>query len=419
MISSRNNRLANAIIRSFQRKDRPDDDAGNTREQRELKAQLDRIQEGLKTFAEESKKRHGDLSAETKQSVDKLLVEQTAALARLTELEQKLAKRGEDEDRGRPVVVKSLGQQVAEDEGMIAMGKSGRGRHTMDVKLVSGLTAAAGGATVNTERLQILLEIPRRRLTVRDLITPGTISVSAFEYVRQLGFTNSAAPVAETAAKPESNLTFELITATVITVAHWIQASRQILADSPQLQSFIDGQLLYGLKLKEEGQLMKGSGTGGNLPGLYTTAVAFADPLAGEIATPTRIDTLRLAMLQAELAEFPATGIVLHPADWAAIELTKDTTGQYVFANPVALAGPTLWGQPVVATKALDINEFLVGAFQLGAQIFDREQASVLVSTEDRDNFIKNLVTILCEERLALAIYRPEAFVKGELVEEA
>jgi HK97 family phage major capsid protein len=61
----------------------------------------------------------------------------------------------------------------------------------------------------------------------------------------------------------------------------------------------------------------------------------------------------------------------------------------------------------------MTVDRFLTGAFNLGAQIFDREDANVEISTEDSDNFRKNLVTIRAEERLALAVYRPESFVKG------
>lgn len=401
-------------LHAYGRKDRSgsEDIERGEREAKELKQKLDAISDALKKFAEEAEKKAGALNAETKASVDKLLTEQGALGARLQEVEQKLARAGQQDDR--PAAEKTLGEQVIAAEPIQALMKSGRGRAEVAVKLISGLTAGAGGALVNPDRLQILLEIPQRRLTIRDLLTPGRISTSSFEYVRQTGFTNAAAIVAEGAAKPESGLTFELVVSAVATIAHWMQASRQILADAPQLQSFIDGQLRYGLKLREEAQLLKGSGAGGNLNGIFTQAVAFDNPLVAEIATPTRIDMLRLAMLQAELAEFPATGIAMHPTDWAAIELQKDAQDRYLWANPQQIGGPTMWGLPVVATKALDLSEFVVGAWRLGAQIFDREDAIVLVSTEDRDNFIKNLVTILCEERLGLAVYRPEAFVKGD-----
>jgi HK97 family phage major capsid protein len=104
---------------------------------------------------------------------------------------------------------------------------------------------------------------------------------------------------------------------------------------------------------------------------------------------------------------------VLHPIDWAIIEMQKDGQGRYLIGNPQGTLAPTLWGLPVVTSMAQTVGDFTVGAWKMGAQLFDREQSGVLVSTEDGDNFRRNMVTILAEERLALAVYRNEAFVDG------
>jgi HK97 family phage major capsid protein len=54
-----------------------------------------------------------------------------------------------------------------------------------------------------------------------------------------------------------------------------------------------------------------------------------------------------------------------------------------------------------------------VGAFGLGAQLWDREQANIRVSEHHADYFARNMLAILAEERLAITTYRPESFVKG------
>src|SRR5699024_2598742 len=105
---------------------------------------------------------------------------------------------------------------------------------------------------------------------------------------------------------------------------------------------------------------------------------------------------------------------VLHPTDWANIELLKDDIGRYIIGDPQGAATKTLWRLPVVDTQAIDVGTFLTGAFKLGAQVFDRWEARVEAAYVE-DDFIKNLVTVLAEERLALAVYRPEAFVTGNL----
>ena len=250
-------------------------------------------------------------------------------------------------------------------------------------------------------------------MTVRDLITPGNMDGNALEYVKETGFTNNAGMVAEGAKKPESSLKFDLVSTTAKVIAHYMKASRQILSDASQLASLIDGRLRYGLAFKEEQQLLNGDGTGQNLLGIIPQATAFAAPF-DPAGTETNIDNIRLAFLQAELAEFPSTGVVMNPIDWARIELLKDTTGRYIIGNPQGIIGASLWNRPVVTTQAITVDKFLAGAFKLGAQLFDRWQARVEVATENEDDFVKNLVTVLAEERLALAVYRPEAFIYGD-----
>lgn len=378
---------------------------------KEMRTQVDAV----KGIAEEitGKAAKGEQASESaKQKADEALVKLNEMQANFADLEQKLARRGEPEK----VVVKSVGQQFIGSADFEKLQKSGnRGRASYEVKAAinSATTDAAGSAgdLVQTTRVPGILALPERTLTVRDLITQGQMDGNTLEYVKETGFTNNAAPVAEGAPKPQSDIKFDLVTTTAKVIAHHMKASRQILDDASQLRSYIDGKLLYGLKFKEENQLLNGDGTGQNLLGIIPQASAYVAPLT--LANATKIDKLRLAMLQAILAEFPATGHVLNPIDWTEIELTKDSTGQYILANPQGLAQPTMWGLPVVQTQAITVGKFLTGAFKLGAQVYDRWVSRVEVATENEDDFVKNLVTILCEERLALAVYRPEAFVYG------
>lgn len=282
-----------------------------------------------------------------------------------------------------------------------------------DITSLSTDAPGSAGALVNSDRRGLQVQLPQRRLTVRSLILPGETASNAIEYEQEKLFTNAAAPVAEGALKPQSELQFEDKTATVRTIAHWMRTSVQILADAPGLRSIIDQRLRFGLALAEENQLLNGSGTGQNLLGLVTAATAYA--AAGGLTATTQVDVLRLMILQAALAEYPPNGIVINPIDWAAIEMAKDAGGNYIIGNPQGTLSPTLWSLPVVPTQAMGVDKALVGAFNLAAQIFDRQDATVDVSTEDQDNFVRNKVTIRAEERLAMAVYRPQAIVYGDL----
>jgi HK97 family phage major capsid protein len=346
------------------------------------------------------------LSTTAKELADQALTGMNEAKARLDEVEQKLARRGDQGERNL-----TAGERFVEDEGFksFAGQTRPRGRHIVEVKDITSLTTDAAGSVgtmVQPQRVAAPVDLPRRRLTVRALLAQGNTNSNTIEFDKEKVFTNAAAPVAEGAAKPQSEIQFEEDTAPVRTIAHWMRASVQILADAPGLRSIIDNRLRYGLAYVEETQLLNGSGVGQNLSGLITEATAYAAP--GGLTAGQMIDTIRLGHLQVALALYPPNGTVLNPIDWAYIEMLKDGEGRYLIGNPQGTLSPTLWSLPVVP-------KFLVGAFDMAAQIFDRQDATVEVSTEDQDNFIKNKVTIRAEERLALAIYRPAALVYGDL----
>lgn len=388
----------------------------------ELGASLASIKEQVGNLGTEFQAKlaaNGEASVELTGKVDKALLELGDATTRLGDLEKRAAREkenGVDEH-------KSLGDLVIESAEYKAGNLTGASRGAIRVKadraaITSANTTVGAGRSAGTSlvpgaRVPGIFGLPERQLTIRDLVLPGNTASSSIEYVKETGYTNNAAPVAEGAAKPYSDLTFDMTSAPVRTVAHLFKASRQILDDAPALRSYIDGRARYGLRFVEENQLLNGSGTGQNLHGLVPQATAFAPSFT--VADETGIDRLRLAVLQVVLAEYPATAFVLNPIDWAKIELTKDAGGNYIIGNPQGSLTPTLWNLPVVSTQAMAAGEFLTGAFSFAAQIFDRMEIEVLLSSENVDDFEKNMFTIRAEERLAFAVYRPESFVTGDV----
>lgn len=383
-----------------------------------VSADLTRVSDDLTKKAEAAMaeaKNLGTLTAETKGEVDKLIVAQTEATgkveaitARLEDMEKKAARRGSDNEK-----VRSMGAQFVEDETIKSLdsNKVQAGQtYRATVKNITSADIAEG--IVEPTRLPGIDQMPKQRLFIRDLIATGRTNSSAIFWVQQTGFTNNAAVVAEGALKPTSTITFATQVTPVVTIAHLFKASKQILDDFAQLQSTVDAELRYGLRYAEEEEILFGAGGAGNIEGIVPQASAFVPEFAPEARQ--NIDDIRLAILQAQLARLPSTGIVLHHTDWAKMELTKDANEGYILANPLSLAGPRLWGLPVVATEipAFEGN-LLVGAFNTAAQFFVREDANVVIATTNADDFEKNMLTIRCEERGALAVKRPEAFVYG------
>lgn len=380
-----------------------------------IKEQVGNLGADLKSKVEQG----AAVSEELKEKTDKALSELGDVTVRLCDLEKRAA--GEREI-GEPAAM-GLGDHLVASEQFKAADIGGAWRGSIRVGMeraditsgndTVGAGRSAGTSLVEGHRVPGIVAPPNRTLTIRNLLAQGTTGSNSVEYVRETGFTNNARPVTEGATKPKSDITFDLTTAPVRTIAHVFKASRQIMDDAPALASYINARGTYGLKFVEENQLLNGNGTGQNINGILPQAATFAPSFNPSDETP--IDRLRLAILQVVLAEYPATGFVLNPIDWARVELTKDKEGRYIVGNANSLLGPSLWNLPVVQTQAMAGGEFLTGAFDLAAQIFDRMGVEVLVSTENEDDFVRNMVTIRVEERLALATYRPEAFVTGDI----
>ena len=387
-------------------------------------ANLQAVQAQLQEFGEKANKdlnQMNALSEKTTEKVDNALSTLSALQNDMRNMEQVFA---EAKNKQTSNKVMSLAELAKNDESFISgiqamVANGGRGTAVLDLKNAVTSVLTDGTNFAGVQRLAGIQSPMPYRLTVRDLLMWGSTRSNAIEYLRESGFVNNADFVKEnpTNPKPQSDISFDSDIANVQTVAHWLPAPKQVLDDVAMLTSYLSGRLIDGLKLKEEQALLYGTGTGVTIKGINTQASAFASTTLGSLldSSSTAIDKIRVALLQAELAGHSADAVMLNPIDWAGIELLKETNGAYLYSNPNVPTTPVLWGKRVVASQTITANNYLVGAFAFGAMGWDREVANVRVSTENSDNFVKNMVTILCEERLGLTVFRPEAFVKGTL----
>ncbi len=327
-----------------------------------------------------------------------------------------------------PVVgEKSLGQQFVESDTFKNF--KGRAWHKggaafevnapiVDRKttITSSTVGSSTPGILVPQRIPGIVKPPQAQIRVRDLIPFGTTTNNAVEFVKENVFTNAASPQTEGSDKAESALTFTIDYANVRTIAHWIPATRQVLDDFAQLQAYIDTRLLDGLADEEDEQLLTGDGVGLSISGLVNEATAYAGTY--DAVSDTRLDKLNHALAELEAAKYRPDGWVLNPVDLRILQVIKDNvgganTGQYVFGGPNSAAPVTIWGLPVALTTAMTVGKFLVGSFRGHCMGFDRMQSRIDVSTEHEDYFIKNLVAIRAEERIALAVFSGAAFRYG------
>lgn len=283
--------------------------------------------------------------------------------------------------------------------------------------LLTGVSSTSGGAFITAAQYLQLTELGRRPLTLRQIVTNLQTSSDLVEYVRVTTETNNAAPVAEatgagdgTGMKPESALAFERVSTPVITIAHWIPATKRVLSDASQLRGLIDSFLRYGLEEELEDQIANGSGVGENFTGILNTSGTQAQAWDTNILKTTRIARRKVRTV----GRRTPTAYILNPEDWETIDLLQDNEARYFFGGPAAMGSPRLWGLPVIESEAIPVGTGLVGDFSV-CVLWDREQASISVSDSHSDFFTRNLVAILAELRAAFGILKPNAIVEIDL----
>lgn len=293
-----------------------------------------------------------------------------------------------------------------------------------DILATGGGTTGAGLLVQQQELGLVDQGLYQRELTIRDLLTPGTTGSDTIHFVRELSYTNNAAPVAEahgaqpyvagagqvSGIKPQSSFVLEEDDTTVKTIAHWIPATKRALSDAGQLRTLIDNFLRYGLEEELEDQLANGNGTGENFDGFLNMSGTTAQAWDTNLLVTTRKAKTKVRTVGKGLA----TAFVFNPADNERFDLITNGDGDFVFGSPLGQQQQVLWGIPRIESEAIPEGTGVVADWRKGV-LYDREQAAVLVSDSHEDFFIRNLVAILAELRAAFLWTRPAALVEIDL----
>jgi HK97 family phage major capsid protein len=292
-------------------------------------------------------------------------------------------------------------------------------------------------AAVNVQIQTGVIGLGVQRLTIMDLIAPGQTGAAAIIYPQEnsFGTVDGAAPAAgsggetgmpraksvgERGLKPLWEPDLTTVTANVRKVAITTKVPDEFMADFPAAQSFIDERLPFMVDTETEFQILYGDGLGNNLKGIFT----FANVQTRAITNTD--DSTKAASLLQGLTDirvgsfFEPDGYAFHPYDWETAKLLKDTTGRFLaggpyyipYTNGVFMELNTFWGKPVVVSTAVTYRRPLAGCWKLGAQYFMREGMRLEMTNANEDDFRRNLIMLRAEHRLALAVYRPLAFME-------
>lgn len=273
--------------------------------------------------------------------------------------------------------------------------------------LVDNTSGSGGGVIWSDRREDFIVMDPQRSVRLLDVITVGSTDTDTVEWVEETTHTDAAANTAYNVAAPESAYGFTKTSATVRRVPHFVPATKGALADSAQLRTLLDNNLLSGLRRHVESQCWSGDGTGENFEGIIINSGIGSNAFV--FGTDTRYDFIHEAITTVRVNyEQDPSAIVIHPNDYEKVVLEKDSAGNYVHGRTVARTQP-LWGlTPVVTTLATEGNP-LVGDFS-NATLWIRSGLQLSASDSHSDYFLKGLVAILAEMRAAFAVTQPKAF---------
>ena len=302
--------------------------------------------------------------------------------------------------------------------------------------LFTGASDTSGGAFVVAEQSGIVEMLGRRDFRLRDLVSVRTTGSDTVEFVRQTSHTNNAAETAEATTsaaptqdgttgalikaagggyKPEGAWAFERVTATVRTIAEWVPATKRSLADAGQLEGLINDELRKDIEEREDGQILNGNGSGENITGILNTSGIQTQAFSTDLFTSVR----KGLTLARTVGRVNPNGIVMNPADVEVVDLARTNsggagTGSFLGLGPFGIGPRTLWGVPIVESEAMASGNALLGDFSK-AVLWDREQTTVTMTDSHEDFFVRNLVAILAEERVAFGVTRPKAFVNVDI----
>lgn len=250
--------------------------------------------------------------------------------------------------------------------------------------------AFTGLADLNIAPQRVNVPTALAPLPLSGIVGKETVSTNTIEYIVE-NFTSEIAVVAEGEVKPESTFSTDLVAASLDTVAHYVNVSRQALEDEARVQSIINNKLSRGVDVKKEAAIATAL-TGGT----YTTATG-----------SSLLAAIRNGKAVVEAEGFTPTQVVMNPADAAAADISLMN----------GLNGPVVnnsyWGLQVVTSSAVPAGTAFVGDFGTAITEYNRTNTAIYVSDSHDNNFIKNIFTILAETRSKAVVTNPGAIAKA------
>ncbi|MDQ0633347.1 HK97 family phage major capsid protein [Arthrobacter pascens] len=323
---------------------------------------------------------------------------------------------------------KSLTQAIAEAAG--PMGESGDGTQYLDLGSKAHaitLTYAMKGTTPEGAKAlvtngSVVVGTPLIDTTpvtlgrpLRSFLEaiPSVERPAAYSYLAQSVRTENAAVVSNGAVKPTSVLSLVKKDGKLSVIATLSELmDKFVLSDGEALQTWVGQELTQSVLTALETQVLSGNGTGDNLTGLANTSGI--QTFTSTAGNTDKLVELRKALTKLETAGEVPVQFILNPADWEALTIKRNASGEFDTGSAINAETRKAWGVPVALSNSLAANSYyLLGE---GAAVIGRDAGIVTEWGTPGDAFTRNQVQARTEGRFSLECRRPSAVLKGTFV---
>lgn len=383
---------------------------------KDLEGKVDtKFQKQFEDSKEAIVKEIGEKGYMAKDAIDELIKEKTKDLeSAVIDLKKAGIKAKKDE----PISLKELmGKGMTEVKTGLSDIKNGKSRSASamlfkaDEDVNDANWSGDSLEIATTDRSRGLYEGPFAPVWFRNLMPQGQTTSSAIEYIKENGDVGAAGvwdgtgAIEDLEAKPGTAPLFDSVTENVIDIAGITRVKKNMLDDISWLMGYLSRRLTVGrtgLWVAENTQIYNA---------LTTNSTAYA----GDKDTPLEI-LIDAAFAQLRDNYYTPTTILLSNQDLVNIVLNKASgSGEYDIPDGVVAVVNgrlTIGGIPVIGAPNIDQGDWLV-MDRNATEFVNRMNPVVEFFREDRDNVIKNLVTVRAEERILPLVYDTGAIITG------
>ena len=382
----------------------------------ELKGQIDGISKSIDAKIEKS---NSDVVNNVVEKANEIVKSEVSGMAtklneRLDAMEVASKKQFNSQKK---VTFKSALKEALDNGAVEGIAKGNSRSASFELKADMTVAADFTGEVIPADRVPGYKFDPTRPVHVRQLLATGSTQSDVVRYVKESGYSNGAAATAEGTTLTQSDFDMTAADANVRKIGTYFRISEEMLADTPQLTSYLSARAPEKLLEVEDTQILSGDGTGANLSGIITDAADFDVSASGafyqSVESANEFDVIVAALNQLSLLNYSADCIMLNPTDFNKILLLKDSTNKYLKDQVYNGLQPSFSGVKVIQNTAIAAGSFLIGNFGIGTQLWVRQGVNVEFFREDGTNVRDGFVTVRVSERVALTNYLPNAFVNG------